>query len=247
MAAAKSIHTRPWTEPEFQTLREHYPTLGQKATATLLGRTTRATQRMASLLGIRSTVANELRGKARRQEGPTKRCCRCHEEKAVDEFWVRRQSNRLDGTQSRLSYCAACSRKALEKWVGEHPDRMRVVRRRRFHKRAYGITEADYAAMLASQGGVCAICRQPESRKHPEGVVWVLSVDHDHRTGAIRNLLCGNCNALLGHADDDIALLETCIAYLKRHAATPSLLTSGRGQLGKWRQTKEPGEPSPGS
>jgi hypothetical protein len=50
-----------------------------------------------------------------------------------------------------------------------------------------GITDADYAAMLARQYGGCAICgRPPKTRR--------LHVDHDHRTGAVRGLLCHRCN-----------------------------------------------------
>lgn len=53
-----------------------------------------------------------------------------------------------------------------------------------------GITDADYAAMLAAQGGHCAICPStPKTRR--------LHVDHDHATGAVRGLLCHRCNRAL--------------------------------------------------
>lgn len=59
--------------------------------------------------------------------------------------------------------------------------------RRRDLKRRYGITPGDYDLLLAVQGGVCAICaRHPRTQN--------LAVDHSHRTGQIRGLLCSTCN-----------------------------------------------------
>jgi hypothetical protein len=54
------------------------------------------------------------------------------------------------------------------------------------------------------------------------GTVCKLAVDHDHRTGRIRKLLCVRCNNILGFAADDIALLEKAIEYLKQQG--PALL-----------------------
>lgn len=53
-----------------------------------------------------------------------------------------------------------------------------------------GITEADYNAMLAAQGGGCAICGNPPKTRR-------LHVDHDHKTGRVRGLLCFRCNRAL--------------------------------------------------
>jgi len=72
----------------------------------------------------------------------------------------------------------------------------------------YGIDEATYEALLRSQGGVCAICRQPESQPQP------LCVDHDHATGRVRGLLCSACNAGLGHYGDDPNRLRAAATYL---------------------------------
>lgn len=77
-------------------------------------------------------------------------------------------------------------------------------------KRRYGITPADYDALLEKQGGVCAICESPSCATGRR-----LAVDHDHNTGHVRGLLCAACNLLLGKARDDIALLTRSIAYLK--------------------------------
>ncbi len=76
----------------------------------------------------------------------------------------------------------------------------------------YGMTEEQYAAMLDAQGGGCAICRTTEwNGRHP-----VPHVDHDHRTGEVRGILCHACNLGLGKFKDDPDLLRAAIAYLTR-------------------------------
>jgi hypothetical protein len=96
---------------------------------------------------------------------------------------------------------------------------LRVNRRENFHgavghdrkrslKNRYGLSVADYEAMLAAQGGVCAICGQPDSTGRR------LSVDHDHNTGAVRGLLCSHCNRGIGHFKDSTTLLARAIEYL---------------------------------
>ena len=61
----------------------------------------------------------------------------------------------------------------------------------------FGLTPLDYARMLATQGGLCAICRKPEVRMR-DGLPMRLAVDHDHESGRVRGLLCARCNLLLG-------------------------------------------------
>jgi hypothetical protein len=81
----------------------------------------------------------------------------------------------------------------------------------RFLQKNYGITSVRYGDMLAEQGGVCAICLRP--------CRWGrrLAVDHDHKTGVIRELLCASCNTGIGHFGEDVAVMQRAIEYLKRH------------------------------
>ena len=81
-------------------------------------------------------------------------------------------------------------------------------------KKFQGMTIADYDAMLKAQGGVCRICRQPESQARL-GVTRRLVVDHRHSDGKVRGLLCSRCNTALGYAMDDAARLEASAAYLR--------------------------------
>lgn len=68
------------------------------------------------------------------------------------------------------------------------PDPTGATRRR--EHRAKRLTDAEYDARLAAQGGVCAICGNPPKSRR-------LHVDHDHRTGTVRGLLCFRCNRAL--------------------------------------------------
>jgi Recombination endonuclease VII len=75
-----------------------------------------------------------------------------------------------------------------------------------------------YYEMLKSQEGKCAICRQYETRKsRTEGKTCALTIDHDHVTGQIRELLCHSCNVVVGHCRESIDLLNATISYLKKH------------------------------
>jgi len=88
----------------------------------------------------------------------------------------------------------------------------RVVKLRRKHcLKQYGLTVAEYDAMLSKQGGVCAICYQPET----SGLKQFLSVDHNHRTTKVRGLLCNACNHGLGHFHDNPDRLRRAAVYLE--------------------------------
>jgi hypothetical protein len=79
----------------------------------------------------------------------------------------------------------------------------------------YGLSPAAYEAMLISQNGVCAICRQHETAKL-RGATRRMSVDHDHATGAVRGLLCTNCNQALGKFKDNTATMRAAADYVER-------------------------------
>lgn len=80
-------------------------------------------------------------------------------------------------------------------------------------RRLYGISLAEYQALLDKQGGSCGICKGPPMGRS-NGVYY--HVDHDHQTGEVRGLLCSNCNTALGLFRDDVELLQKAIAYLTR-------------------------------
>lgn len=78
-------------------------------------------------------------------------------------------------------------------------------------KSLYGITIEDFETILKAQRKRCALCR----RKFAEDLKPC--VDHDHKTGKVRGLLCYSCNTLLGMCNDSIKTLQTAIDYVKKH------------------------------
>ena len=133
-------------------------------------------------------------------------CPDCGVVKPLDEFPRNRSA-----PSGRAAYCKPCHNtrgKAAKDKVGGS---------RTYHlKRRYGITAEDADAMFEAQEGLCAICRI-EPAEH---------VDHDHETGAVRDLLCFNCNGGLGQFKDDLAVLRAAADYVERHRA---LEAAGRG------------------
>lgn len=83
-------------------------------------------------------------------------------------------------------------------------------------RRLYKISLDDYEALYRAQGGVCAICRQPEKLRNPRtGEFQDLSVDHCHATNQVRGLLCNECNVAIGKLQDDVTRIRRVIAYLE--------------------------------
>lgn len=89
-----------------------------------------------------------------------------------------------------------------------------------------GITRARYNEMLAEQGGVCAICKQPETVRRRGEAVCMLSVDHNHACCSgrkvcgkcVRGLLCHQCNIMVGIMEKRCVSGATADAYLVQHA-----------------------------
>lgn len=90
------------------------------------------------------------------------------------------------------------------------------IRDRKYQKQ-YGITVADYDAMLEQQDGVCAICKQPEKTTRKDGKVPRLAIDHCHDSGHVRRLLCGKCNLALGLLGHDPDVLRAAADYCEGH------------------------------
>src|SRR6266566_4582333 len=114
------------------------------------------------------------------------------------------------------AYCKVC-RNAQRK-AGYHgkTEQERIQERSLRLAKVYNLTDEEYKAMWMLQHGICAICGKPESRKM-KGTVLHLSIDHDHKTGEVRGLLCHDCNLMLAKANDDPTILMEAIAYLEKH------------------------------
>jgi hypothetical protein len=107
-------------------------------------------------------------------------------------------------------------------------------RHKDFRKYLYGLTAEQHAGLLDLQKGVCAICLCPPAPGR------VLVVDHDHNSGAIRGLLCADCNTGLGQLMDSPLLLVAAAAYLRK----PAPLVAGAPVLIRERPCRVCGKPT---
>lgn len=86
----------------------------------------------------------------------------------------------------------------VAKWQAENPEKCRVSRRKIHLKRQYGLTPEQVEEMVILQEGKCKICNKK----------FVLCVDHCHKTGHIRGMLCKKCNAALGWYENNEKIIK---------------------------------------
>ncbi|MET8168366.1 endonuclease VII domain-containing protein [Streptomyces sp. NPDC005329] len=143
----------------------------------------------------------EAHGKTVRVRVPTprghKRCPQCETVKPHLE-WERNKSS-SDGW---ASYCRAC-----------RAERNRIS----YFQRKYGLTPAELDAMVAEQRGICCICLAAPAEH----------VDHCHKTGRVRGVLCFSCNAALGQFKDRPDAIRRAAAYVEGIAWKPTLVAPG--------------------
>ena len=191
---------------------------------------------MAQVLGVsipviqRALRALNLTKKPLKDEAPVgfKTCRLCLVVKPLHLFAKRTAST--DGTDYR---CLECHSTATAEYRARNPEKVRDTHRRFMERnrtsilerrrdtdrdRTFGLTTGEFDKLLKSQSGVCAICGLPETRKsiRLDGTTQPLCVDHDHRTGRVRGLLCSKCNCGIGYFNDDPNLTVAATAYLKR-------------------------------
>lgn len=130
-----------------------------------------------------------------------KTCKDCGEHKPIGQF--HRTGYTPDGQPKYRGNCNHCR---------NHLRRDRLQTRASQLRKRFGIGLEEYEAMLHKQGGSCAICGGP-----PVYGKGYLSVDHDHRTGKIRGLLCDSCNTGLGKFKDDDRLVAHALIYLRQY------------------------------
>jgi hypothetical protein len=114
----------------------------------------------------------------------------------------------------------------------EHRSKAADNARKRHLWECYRLTPEGYAAIEKFQGGVCAACGKPSERVR-------LAVDHDHKTGRIRGLLCWVCNRALGFIRDRVDTAEGIALYLNDPPAPIALGKETYGLIGKAMRSKK--------
>lgn len=101
------------------------------------------------------------------------------------------------------------------------PEKTHQDDRRNYLQKKYGVTNQWYADTLKKQNGKCAICIKEQTRSTQtkrRGIRRkLLCVDHCHKTGKVRELLCHDCNTALGALHESIPTLKNMILYIQKH------------------------------
>lgn len=130
-----------------------------------------------------------------------KTCSKCKKEKPVGEFYY--ESKVRSGLSACCKKCKGLSGAA---WTRRNPESKQISHRRS----RYGLEPGDYASLLERFGGKCGVC----------GGSNRIEIDHCHKTGKVRGILCRNCNHALGKFQDSEAMLSRAIEYLRENKTT---------------------------
>lgn len=120
-----------------------------------------------------------------------------------------RERNRV-AIRARRALYADKIEAGRRRYYAENKEKFRDYSR----QRRYGLTPEAFNELLDSQGGKCAVCGTNEY----VGPGKCPHIDHDHKTGKIRGLVCVRCNVLLGMAQDQHERFIAAIRYLEKHA-----------------------------
>jgi hypothetical protein len=160
-----------------------------------------------------------------------KTCSRCNTSKSTDDFENRKRSK--DGKDTQCKACrkllradptrASKANARTRAWASADPERAlqcasqsykknRTARLHGRRKYLYGLEPEHFEQMKQAQNNKCGICpaTEPGGRGN-----W--HVDHNHETGAVRSLLCADCNTGLGKFKDSPALLIAAAQYVQHH------------------------------
>lgn len=138
-------------------------------------------------------------------------CGACRKTLLITEF--HKDASKRDGLHHNCKPCAKELRRRRESNPAARA--IKAEKRRAWGlSNYYGLTSAEYLEMYDAQDGKCAICGYSQDGK------W-LAVDHCHETGAVRGLLCNDCNLMLGNSGDRPDVLESGAEYLRRSREVP--------------------------
>lgn len=119
----------------------------------------------------------------------------------------------------KQSWCKKCMYESHKDWRRQNHERHnKLIRISKLRKRGANITLKELEDMEIAQNCLCAICGQPETcLRTPDSSMSRLAVDHCHKTGKVRGLLCRLCNSSLGRLGVSPHLLQASLDYMIKH------------------------------
>jgi hypothetical protein len=122
----------------------------------------------------------------------TKKCRQCYVEKPLDDFYLDRSSK--DGKYRLCRDCTKAYNRSIKGRRGPNPG-----------THDSEMDSFEWAQLVVSQGGCCALCRERTKR---------LCVDHDHATKVVRGALCYSCNSRLGKLERERDWVLQALRYI---------------------------------
>jgi hypothetical protein len=132
-------------------------------------------------------------------------CTKCYVRKPATEF----------SNYKKLHHCKTCVCEKAKKWSKDNPE---YKHGQGLQKKKYwpGLdakqAHAKWKEIFDAQNGQCAICGIPQESEDRR-----LAVDHCHKTGKVRELLCMKCNRGMGMLADDPERIQKIVKYLQKH------------------------------
>ncbi len=154
-------------------------------------------------------VIGTLEARKLRENGQ-KYCPKCKETKLLEGF------NKSKSNGGYSSHCTLCSRDLGKRYHNPEKKRKEYIQNRDVVRndrlmRKFGITLEEYNTKLEEQNNKCIICSKTVEENGKS-----LAVDHNHDTGEVRDLLCGNCNAAVGFVQENVVIAKKMVKYIER-------------------------------
>lgn len=138
-----------------------------------------------------------------KKDGLSGQCIDCKKQ------WRKSQAGKKSLKKARKQYKGTPKGKQTRKHYKDSPEGKKQQQEYRI-KADHGISLDDKVWMYILQSGRCAICGDSTALDE-------VRVDHDHKTGEIRGLLCNRCNLAIGQFEDNTKTLQNAITYLEKH------------------------------
>lgn len=151
-------------------------------------------------------------------------CKTCNKDLPIENFRLYRKRKNEEKKYYKSS-CKKCSYKSKLQWEKDNPDLDKKIKkkaRKKYksnknlirsnkYKERYGITLDQYNKILEDQNYKCKICKTEDTGSK---LTSNLCVDHCHKTGKVRGILCNKCNSALGFFKDNKNIIKQALLYL---------------------------------
>jgi hypothetical protein len=161
-----------------------------------------------------------------------KTCTKCGVSQDLASFYQHTSIKAPDNRRTVCKICRNAYRNSYDKLHGkiQYQSKEHINKRARQYranntekfkgyslKKSFGISVEEFKRLLSENEGKCHICNLPETSKLKSRKTRSLAVDHDHKTGKVRGLLCWACNSGIGKLKDDPEILRIAALYLEKH------------------------------